>query len=110
MVTNGPQDNGTTRSVAVGEEVVIELPEPALGGYRWNLRLEPEDGKEPAFDVVEERRGPAKPGSGSVGGTGRHVWRLRAGRAGTTVVRGACARQFGSDPPASTFEMTLRAE
>ncbi len=77
MLTETAQ--GSTVDVAVGQSVVVELPENASTGYRWVVdHIQP-----PLVEAAEAH--PRYP-SGAVGAGGRAVWTFTAKAPGSAAV------------------------
>jgi predicted secreted protein len=95
MVELSLADAGAVRAAAVGEEVVVDLPESPGSGYRWF----PQSGTSPLSDSYEA---PA----GTVGGTGRRTFRFRTEHEGTLLLR-LVRRRAWEDRPTQEFEVTI---
>jgi predicted secreted protein len=72
----GPSDTDGDRVVAVGEDIVVVLPESPGSGHRWFL----DEGPPPLADHYE-------PASAGAGGTGRRELRFRAEHPGAFDLR-----------------------
>lgn len=95
-------DASAERALAVGEELVVRLPENRTTGYRWHLSV-PDEGLEVADDSYEPPDA-ARPGSG-----GTRTVRLRATRAGTYRLAGALRRPWEGEGAGRRVEFTLHA-
>jgi predicted secreted protein len=82
-------DAGAERSVGVGEELVVRLPENRTTGYRWHLAL-PAGALSLDGDSYEAEA-PGRPGSG-----GTRTFRLRATQPGTHRLGAALRRSWES--------------
>ena len=91
----GPSDTDGDRVVAVGEDIVVALPESPGSGYRWF----PDEGTSPLSDHYEA----PSPG---VGGTGRREFRFRAEHPGTLGLR-LVRRRAWEDRPDAEFHVRI---
>lgn len=95
-------DAGAERTVGVGQDLLIRLPENRTTGYRWHLDL-PEAGLELADDTYAPPD-PGRPGAGGV-----RTVRLRATAAGTHRVAAALRRSWEGEGTGRRVEFTVRA-
>jgi predicted secreted protein len=95
-------DAGAERSVDVGQELVVRLPENRTTGYRWQLSV-PEGGLALDDDTYEPDAS-ERPGSG-----GMRTFRLRAIQPGTHQLGAALRRSWESDDAGRTVQFTVRA-
>lgn len=95
-------DAGAQRSVGVGQDVVVRLPENRTTGYRWSFDL-PEEGLELADDSYTPPD-PGRPGAGGI-----RTVRLRVTRVGTHRVGAALRRSWESGGAGRRVEFTLHA-
>lgn len=95
-------DAGAERTVGVGQELVVRLPENRTTGYRWHLDL-PEEGMELADDSYEP------PDPGRPGAAGTRTLRVRATRAGAHRLAAALRRSWEGQDAGRRVEFTLHA-
>jgi predicted secreted protein len=95
-------DAGAERSVDVGQELVVRLPENRTTGYRWQLSV-PVDGLALDDDTYEPDAS-ERPGSG-----GTRTFRLRATQPGTHHLGAALRRPWESGDAGRTVHFTVRA-
>lgn len=89
-------------SLAVGDELVVRLPENRTTGYKWHLAL-PDEGLELADDSYEPPD-PGKPGSG-----GTRTVRLRATSPGTHSAAAALRRPWEGEGTGRNLQFTVQA-
>ena len=94
-------DAGAARPVAVGEEIVVRLPENRTTGFRWQLAGLPDD-----VTLVDD--GYEAPATGRPGEGGVHTFRLRPTAAGDRRVAVTLGRSWGTAAPERTLEFTVR--
>jgi predicted secreted protein len=97
-------DAGAERTVGVGQDLVIRLPENRTTGYRWHLDL-PDDGVVLDDDTFEPDTS-GRPGQGGV-----RTFRLRATKAGTHRLAATRRRSWesgGDASPGLEFRVTAR--
>jgi inhibitor of cysteine peptidase len=90
-------DSGSTRTVRVGDEIVIRLAENPTTGYAWEFH-QSGDGALRTVDNKYESAGP-QPGRPLPGAGGQRVLRLVGERAGKVQLEAVHRRPW--DPPAS---------
>lgn len=95
-------DAGAERTVGVGQDLVVRLPENRTTGYRWSFDL-PEEG----LELADDSYAPPDPGRPGAGGT--RTVRLRVTRAGTHRVAAALRRAWEGEGAGRHVEFTLRA-
>ena len=78
----GPEDAGRTVTVAVGDRLVVALPEIAGTGYTWQVEELPGGAR-----VVEERY--EQPSSSGIGGQARRIFVLEPADGGAVRLRRA---------------------
>jgi predicted secreted protein len=96
-------DAGAERSVDVGQELVVRLPENRTTGYRWQLSVPP------ALSVDDDSYEAAEPGRPGSGGT--RIVRLRPTEPGTHRLGAALRRPWETGeggPPGLEFSVTAR--
>lgn len=108
-------------NVAIGDEVVIDMPENRTTGYRWTLPSQlsigtaslPEDGAaklELVSDNFQLPETPASPGR-AIGGGGRRRLVLRANAPGQVAVPLALRRSFEAEaPPAELITLSGKVQ
>jgi predicted secreted protein len=101
-VTLAVDDDGRTVQMITGQELVLNLDSDRKGGYRWWLS--------DSTDVILIPLG--KPGYASRGASkgagGFEVWRFKAARTGTQVLRFEYTRSANDeDAPAKTLRYTV---
>jgi predicted secreted protein len=100
-VTLGPEDTGTTVTVAVDDRIDVALPGNPTTGYTWTIA---------AIDdaVLVSRGEPAfRADSTLVGSGGTMTLTFDAVGAGTTTVELAYRRPFETAPAEDTFTVTV---
>ena len=95
-------DDGSRRSVDVGDRVTVSLPENPTTGYRWQLRSSGEPVLEVQDDSFQTAAGP--PGAGGV-----RRWRFRAGQEGTADLEIDYQRSW-EKRAAQTFRLRVRVK
>lgn len=103
----GVRDGGT--SLAVGQTLLIELPNNATTGYAWRLSGSENALLRPASPFGQAVVQPHEPGMVGVGGT--TAWRFTARQPGMTTLSFTYARSWERDtPPAetATYRITVR--
>ena len=95
-------DAGREHAAAVGEQLVVRLPENPTTGYRWQLDA-------PA-EVAVEDDGFEPGGSGAPGAAGTRTFRLRATAPGTHHLAATQRRSWETGPGTGPgVEFTVRA-
>jgi predicted secreted protein len=97
--------NGKKIELKVGDEIQIELKATGSAGYAWYFDKLDQD----YFKLMSEERKSITPGKGDVVGTPLlRVWKLRAIRAGASLIRMAYYRQWeGKDKAVNQFEILV---
>jgi inhibitor of cysteine peptidase len=72
-------EEGTSIEAAVGDTMVLRLPDNPTTGYRWEL--EPVTGESMVLDASGYQ-----PSGGAIGSVGVATWTLHATAAGTTLI------------------------
>ena len=102
-ITLTSADHGGTVTVRPGDVIAISLEEDPTTGFRWVLDRNDED----SLEAVGSNYLPAQP-SGA-GGTGQHVFRFKAARAGQVRLALKRWRQWEGDRSiVGRFEITVR--
>jgi inhibitor of cysteine peptidase len=99
-------DSGRTVQAAVGDTIVVRLPENPSTGYAWTAT--PSDGLEPlADDFVAPSSSPAL-----VGAPGTRVLKYEVTASGTQSVEASYQRSWeaGTVEPAQEFALTIDVE
>src|SRR5439155_22373642 len=92
-------DDGSRRSVDVGDRVTVSLPENPTTGYRWQVDVD-----DAVLRLVDDRfEAPTE----ARGASGRRVLVFDTARPGTTTLRLENRRRWGTDPPAEAFAVDL---
>jgi inhibitor of cysteine peptidase len=88
--------------VDVGDEIVIEIPENATTGFRWDIRAEPKE-------CIQVEHSDFLPPEGDAGGAaGTRQVRLRPVSSGTASLTFQLVSPFRkNDPPARTGTIVL---
>src|SRR5438105_9627169 len=92
-------DDGSRRSVDVGDRVTVSLPENPTTGYRWQVEVD-----DAVLRLVDDRFEAPTPARGA---GGRRVLVFDAAGAGSTTLRLENRRSWGSDPPSEAFAVRL---
>ena len=94
-------DAGREHTAAVGEQLVVRLPESPTTGYRWQLEVPPE------VTVEEDGFEPGDPGAPGAAGT--RTFRLRATAPGTHHLAASQRRSWETGPGTGRgVEFTVR--
>jgi inhibitor of cysteine peptidase len=95
-------DTGTTRSVRVGEQATLRLPENPTTGYRWQADYDPT-----RLRLVDDRfdGAPSPRGAG-----GERVLTFEAVLDGQTTLRLAKRRTWGDGEATEVFNVELGVE
>jgi inhibitor of cysteine peptidase len=95
-------DSGRTISVALGDEVAIELPETPTTGYRWSDPVV----EGTAVKIISNQFIP--PSTHAAGAAGRRSVLLRVTAPGRASLSTMLARAWqGSGAPTATFHVTF---
>jgi predicted secreted protein len=95
-------DNGTTRDLAVGQQLQVTLDARPDSGYRWETVSEPGD----ALSAVGSPT--YLPHSTQAGLGGSQVWVFRAQHPGTSILQLRYQRSFETTtPPLDTFALSV---
>lgn len=97
----GPGDAGSTRSAAVGDQVILALAETPTSGYRWAIERFDTSVLESAGDEFQP------PGTRALGAAGIHRWTFRVVGTGTTGIRLVLRRAWEPDSIVDSWEATL---
>jgi inhibitor of cysteine peptidase len=98
----GAGDNGTSESLAPGQELKITLDSNPTTGYRWAI-----DGELPA-QLLQEAEPVYTAGSTAIGSGGAEVWSFKAQGSGEGTLELKYARSFEpTATPANTFTLKL---
>lgn len=100
VIQIGSADNGGERSLRVGEQFEVALPENPTTGYRWELHTP----VSPALELVGDSFAP--PTSGLIGAGGLHSWRFEALKEGLAVLT-IDNRRSWEPAPVGTFKVTI---
>jgi predicted secreted protein len=100
-ITVGSAANGSTRAMHRGDSLVVRLRSNPSTGYAWRVC----SGARPVLVLVARRYVP--PSSGLLGAPGTAVFRFRAAKAGTTVLRLAYARPWETRAPERAFALRV---
>ena len=105
--TLGPDDDGTSITVAVGDVVEVSLPSNPSTGYAWHLG---EELNEEILQVQSSEYVPEEDSEETVGSGGTEVWRFLGAGPGSAAV--ALVYYFGDDPgqEANTFSFSATVE
>ena len=101
MRTCTEADNGSTVSLATGEEFEVRLAENASTGHQWHVV----DINHNIVEVVRDE--PIPPATAVPGATGAHVWVFRARADGQSPLSLAYRRSWEGDAPAQTFSLDV---
>jgi inhibitor of cysteine peptidase len=96
-------DAGTTREVAVGDELVVILDEIPTSGYRWAF----ESFDNSILAARDDSFEPPEPGR--LGAFGRHRFRFAVVGAGSTALTLARRRSWDAEAAAERFEARIEA-
>jgi inhibitor of cysteine peptidase len=103
MRTIESNQSGQTITMAVGDTIMVRLPENASTGFRWTLL----SSGEPACAIIDEQREPPAPATPGAGG--RHAWQLQARAAGECDFKLAYRRPWEEgSAPARQFDIHIR--
>src|SRR5690349_7110616 len=98
------RSNGQEIVAKRNEEFEISLSEARTAGYQW---ITAEKG-EPILEQLSET---AIPNSGTVGGSGHHIWRFRAASTGEVRLIFEYSRPWEkAAKPARTFTLKIRVD
>jgi predicted secreted protein len=97
----GPAQNGTRRSIRVGEPVTVRLPELRTAGIRWRPEVDPS-----AVEVIEEHFEP--PGT-QPGAAGTREVTFAVLRPGPARIRLVAGRSWQADRPVDEYTVDLDA-
>lgn len=86
--------SGGTHQVSVGEELVLDLTEPATAGYAWQLAAEPG----PQLELLGSRLEAGEPGTRAPGAAAHRTLRLAARAPGTAHLTLELRRPWEQDP------------
>lgn len=97
------EDAGTTVSVPLGAEVVVELESNPTTGYEWALLEEPDPS---VLRLADQEYEPTTPPD-VAGGGGVERWTFETRGGGSVTLRMGYQRTFEDRPPVEEFTVTI---
>lgn len=97
-------DSGSTRSVKIGDTVVLRLAEIPTTGFRWAPAEQGSDILEPAGDDFQPNL------QSAVGGGGVRIFKFLARRAGQSTLNFSLTRSWEPGSPRSQFRVTVNVQ
>jgi len=100
-LTLSEADNGKEIEAAVGQRIVLTLPENPSTGYTWSIELPP--------GVEQQSSTFAPAGAAMAGSGGRRVWSIKLLRSGEATLRAKLWREWEGDGSVRRrLDITLR--
>lgn len=96
-------DAGTSVSVPLGAEVVVQLDSNITTGYEWELLEEPD----PAVLRLADHEYESTSGPDETGGGGVERWTFETRGGGSVTLRMGYRRPWEDEPPVEEFSVTI---